>query len=69
MQFTSLALAERRNLFADLLGELLQPDCIYLRTERGVGLLEGLDLQDGPLRGAAPAAPIEIEEYGPACAH
>src|SRR5213076_2890118 len=47
VQFTSLALAERRDLFADLLTELVQPEGIYLRTERGIGQLEGLELQDG----------------------
>ena len=50
VQFTSLALAQRRELIADLLTELLQPAGIYLRTERGIGQLEGLELQDGPLR-------------------
>jgi 23S rRNA (cytosine1962-C5)-methyltransferase len=64
VQFTSLALAERRVLLADLLGELLQPEGIYLRTERGIGQLEGLELHDGPLIGAAPSSPIEIEEHG-----
>ncbi|HZZ81592.1 MAG TPA: class I SAM-dependent methyltransferase, partial [Gemmataceae bacterium] len=63
VQFTSLALAERREMFAELLTELLQPDGIYLRTERGIGQLEGLDLHDGPLRGPAPP-PIEIVEHG-----
>jgi 23S rRNA (cytosine1962-C5)-methyltransferase len=64
LQFTSLGLAQRREMFADLLAELLQPDGIYLRTERGVGQLEGLELQDGPLRGQPPEEPIEIEEFG-----
>jgi 23S rRNA (cytosine1962-C5)-methyltransferase len=64
VQFTSLALAQWRDLIADLLMELLQPDAIYLRTERGIGQLEGLELQDGVLRGAAPTAPIVIEENG-----
>jgi len=63
VQFTSLAMAQRREMFANLLTELLGPDGIYLRTERGIGLLEGLDLQDGPLRGEAPG-PIVIEENG-----
>jgi 23S rRNA (cytosine1962-C5)-methyltransferase len=62
LQFTGLGLAKRRELIADLLQELLQPEGIYLRTERGIGKLEGLDLHDGPLRGALPAAPIVIEE-------
>ena len=63
VQFTSLALALRRELFADLLTELIQPAGIYLRTERGIGQLEGLELHDGPLRGEAPGV-IMIEENG-----
>src|SRR5207302_1368881 len=35
-QITSLAIANRREMFADLLMELLQPEGIYLRTERGI---------------------------------
>jgi 23S rRNA (cytosine1962-C5)-methyltransferase len=64
LQFTSLALAQRRELFADLLTELLAPEGIYLRTERGIGQLEGIELHDGPLRGAVPAGPLVIEEQG-----
>jgi 23S rRNA (cytosine1962-C5)-methyltransferase len=64
VQFTSLALAKQRDLLADLLMQLLQPEGIYLRTERGIGQLEGLELQDGPLRGDVPAAPVMIEENG-----
>jgi 23S rRNA (cytosine1962-C5)-methyltransferase len=64
VQFTSLALAKQCDLLADLLMQLLQPEGIYLRTERGIGQLEGLELQDGPLRGDVPAAPIVIEEDG-----
>src|SRR5262249_20992662 len=60
----SLGMAMRRELFADLLTELLQPAGIYLRTERGIGQLEGLELQDGPLRGTPPTEPIVIEENG-----
>lgn len=64
VQFTSLGLANRRHMFADLLEELFRPDGIYLRTERGIGRLEGLEIQDGPLRGQLPAAPLVIEEHG-----
>jgi 23S rRNA (cytosine1962-C5)-methyltransferase len=64
VQFTALGLAQRRELLADLLQELLQPEGIYLRTERGVGQLEGLELHDGPLRGPPPAGPVLIEEHG-----
>lgn len=64
LQFTSLGMAQRRECLADLLMELARPEGIYLRTERGIGKLEGLDLQDGPLRGTVPAAPIPIDEDG-----
>lgn len=64
VQFTSLALAQRREMFADILTELLQPEGIYLRTERGVGKLEGLEIQDGLLRGTAPPGPLLIREPG-----
>ncbi|MCI0381145.1 MAG: class I SAM-dependent rRNA methyltransferase [Gemmataceae bacterium] len=73
LQFTSLALAQRREMFADLLMSLLtaggqvenlsyEIEGIYLRTERGIGQLEGLELHDGPLRGHVPQEPIVIEE-------
>jgi 23S rRNA (cytosine1962-C5)-methyltransferase len=64
LQFTSLGLALRRELFAELLVERLKPEGIYLRTERGIGQLEGLQLQDGPLWGANPAGPVTVEEFG-----
>ena len=57
-------MAIRREVFADLLMDLVKPDGIYLRTERGIGQLEGLELQDGPLRGNPPTEPIFIEENG-----
>jgi len=62
VQFTGLGLAQRREQLADILVDLLKPEGIYLRTERGIGQLEGLELHDGPLRGAAPAEPIVIAE-------
>jgi 23S rRNA (cytosine1962-C5)-methyltransferase len=64
VQFTSLAMAQRRDLLVELLVELLQPEGIYLRTERGIGKLEGLDVHDGLLWGAIPSEPIVIEEHG-----
>jgi 23S rRNA (cytosine1962-C5)-methyltransferase len=64
VQFTSLALAQRKEWLAELLLELGHPEGIYLRTARGIGQLEGLELQDGLLRGQAPAAPIVIDEDG-----
>jgi 23S rRNA (cytosine1962-C5)-methyltransferase len=64
MQVTSLAIANRRDLIADRLMELCTPEGIYLRTERGIGALEGLELHDGLLRGAVPAEPVVIAEDG-----
>jgi 23S rRNA (cytosine1962-C5)-methyltransferase len=64
LQLTSLGMAQRAQMLADLLEELLRPAGIYVRTERGIGQLEGLQLQDGPLRGPAPEGPIVIEENG-----
>jgi 23S rRNA (cytosine1962-C5)-methyltransferase len=63
-QFTGLGLALRRERLAEILAELLRPEGIYLRTERGVGPLEGLELQDGLLWGRAPDGPVVIEEHG-----
>src|SRR6266566_1250362 len=64
VQFTALALAQRRDLFAELLVELVRPEGIMLRTERGIGALEGLELHDGTLWGQVPTEPVIIEEAG-----
>jgi 23S rRNA (cytosine1962-C5)-methyltransferase len=64
VQFTSLGLAQRRDLLTELLVEFVEPDGVYLRTERGIGLLEGLELHDGPLWGNVPTEPIAVEENG-----
>lgn len=64
VQFTALGMASRRELICDLLAEGVQPEGIYLRTERGIGQLEGLELQDGLLRGHLPPEPVIIDEDG-----
>ncbi len=64
VQLTSLGLAERTALLTPLLVELLAPRCIFLRTERGIGKLEGLELSDGPLWGELPDGPVTIVENG-----
>jgi 23S rRNA (cytosine1962-C5)-methyltransferase len=51
-------------MFTELLVELCRPEGIYLRTERGIGKLEGLDLHDGPVWGTMPAGPVAVEEHG-----
>jgi 23S rRNA (cytosine1962-C5)-methyltransferase len=63
LQFSSLAMGQRRDLFARLLQELLSPQGIYLRTEKGVGKLEGLDAHDGPLVGSPPPS-LTIDDDG-----
>jgi 23S rRNA (cytosine1962-C5)-methyltransferase len=60
LQFTSLGMAQRRDLVMDALQDLVGPEGMYLRTERGIGQLEGLELHDGLLRGSVPADPIVI---------
>src|SRR5262245_50663350 len=62
VQFTSLGLAQRREGIIQQLAELVQPDGIYLRTERGIGEQEGLELQDGPVWGTVPVDPVTIRE-------
>ena len=64
VQFTALALAQRRDLLVEALVELARPEGIYLRTERGMGQLEGLQIQDGPLWARTPPSPIAIEDDG-----
>lgn len=64
VQFNSLAMAMRKEMFAELLAAELAPKGIYLRTEKGIGKLEGLTLQDGPLWGESPPAEITFEEHG-----
>jgi len=64
LQLTALGLAQRRDLLVDLLVELLRPEGIYLRTERGIGQLEGLEAHDGLLWGQVPAEPIRIDDGG-----
>lgn len=64
VQFTALALARRREELARLLMEKLDARGVYLRTEKGVGLLEGIELQDGLLLGEPPPADLTIHEHG-----
>lgn len=64
VQFTSLALANRREMIGELLRELLSPRGIYLRTEKGIGKLEGVELRDELLWGEPPPPDLAIEENG-----
>jgi 23S rRNA (cytosine1962-C5)-methyltransferase len=64
VQFTSLGLALRREMLAHLLAELTGVTGIYLRTERGIGKLEGVELHDGALWGTPPEGPVIVDGVG-----
>jgi 23S rRNA (cytosine1962-C5)-methyltransferase len=64
VQFTAMGLAHRREMLVDILRELLQPKGIYLRTEKGIGKLEGVELHDGLLWGEVPPPDLSIAENG-----
>lgn len=64
VQFTALGLGNRRQMLGELLRELLNPRGIYLRTEKGIGKLEGVELHDELLWGEPPPADLAIEENG-----
>ena len=64
VQLTSLALARRSEWLLDALEDLLRPDGMVLRTEKGVLEEEGLRQEDGLLRGTLPGGPLEIREDG-----
>lgn len=64
VQLTSAALAERRELLFRLLADRLQPAGVWLRTEKGIGEIEGLEVADGLASGREPPRPLFITEHG-----
>ncbi len=64
VQFTALGLAKRQEEIIGGLRELLQPRGIYLRTEKGIGKLEGIELHDGTLWGEPPPPDLSFVENG-----
>ena len=65
VQVTALAMALRLETLADQLMDLVGPRGILLRgAERGLSKLEGLQLPDRVIRGAAPSGPIFVTEHG-----
>jgi 23S rRNA (cytosine1962-C5)-methyltransferase len=64
VQFTSLGLGQRRHVIGEALREVLNPKGIYLRTEKGIGRLEGVELHDELLWGEPPPPDLTIEENG-----
>jgi 23S rRNA (cytosine1962-C5)-methyltransferase len=64
VQFTALAMAQRQDLWFDLLEERLKPKGILIRTEKGIRDVEGLEIADGLIRGEAPPRPMFLSENG-----
>ncbi len=64
IQFTALGLAQRRSMLGEILRERLSPRGIYLRTEKGIGRLEGVELHDELLWGEPPPPDLSIVENG-----
>ena len=60
VQVTSLAIARRLDLLVAVLQELCTPQGMYLRTERGIGEAEGLDLTCRVLAGDVPEDPTPV---------
>ena len=64
VQYLTAGVEARRELFADLLWELLDPQSLYERSDANVRQKEGLQLRVGLLRGAEPPQIVEILENG-----
>ncbi|MCS6864592.1 MAG: class I SAM-dependent rRNA methyltransferase [Gemmataceae bacterium] len=64
VQFTALGLAQRRFMISEILCELLSPRGLYLRTEKGIGRLEGVELRDELLWGEPPPSDLSIADNG-----
>ena len=64
VQWTSFALAQRSAVILDALKQSLHPKGIWLRTEKGIGEMEGLEIRDGLLDGETPPRPLLFEEHG-----
>jgi 23S rRNA (cytosine1962-C5)-methyltransferase len=64
LQITSLALYQRRQMFAKILMGLTEPTAIFLKAEKNISTAEGLTIEDEALFGKLPEAPIEILENG-----
>lgn len=64
VQFTSAALAARKDAILRHLQDRLRPKGVVLRTEKGIGEVEGLELGDGLAAGEPPPRPLFVEEHG-----
>ncbi len=62
IQLTSLALSFKLDTIINILQDLINPRGIYLRTEKGIRELEGLEISDSFLKGTAPGEPVVIKD-------
>ncbi|MEX0676758.1 MAG: class I SAM-dependent rRNA methyltransferase [Pirellulales bacterium] len=62
IQVTGYGMARRLDEMVAILRELVHPRGIFIRTEKGVGSAEGIELRDGLYWGEAPRGPAFIEE-------
>ncbi|MEW4488593.1 class I SAM-dependent rRNA methyltransferase [Thalassoglobus sp. JC818] len=62
VQWTSAALEKHQKEIIDALVEEVSPKGIWLRTEKGIKTLEGLDIDDGLIWGEEPPRSMTIEE-------
>jgi len=63
IQVTALAMALRLPQIVPMLVELVRPEGIVIRTERGVSRTEGIELRDGPYWGNMPKEPLIIVDH------
>ena len=64
VQFTAGPLAVHAELVFDLLEERFQPKGVVVRTEKGMGEAEAIDLTDGLVRGELPPDGFAVAENG-----
>lgn len=64
VQPTALAMARRLDVLVPILVELVQPQAVFIRNERSVTQLEGVDVPEGLYWGKPPAGPVFITEHG-----
>ena len=64
IQPTSLAMAQRLEMIAGLLQELLAPRAIVLRGDKSMAQLEGIEIVEGHSWGELPEGPLTIHENG-----
>jgi 23S rRNA (cytosine1962-C5)-methyltransferase len=64
VQPTALAVARRLDVLVPMLVELVKPRAVFIRNERSVTQLEGVDVPEGIYWGEPPAGPVFITEHG-----